>query len=172
MKDALDIILGIKDESYLSEYIKKVVVTLKDEQTKRNFERWLTLLNVIVYQGKKYYVKYDNSQNLNNTKDNSDEIKAALNEINEGFKNNIILKGFYETGENKDLIFDEINKIYAKNVKIEESSIGIEKGKTYVKATSHKTGTETGFASPFLLALLTATIEISTVAYIIFNAMD
>ena len=164
MKDALEVIVGLKEKSYLSEYSKKIVPTLKDDKTKLNFERWVTLLNIVIDYGKKYY-------NGNNT----DEILLVLRKIDNGFLTNPILKGFYEIGENKELIEQEIDKIYKENIKmdiIEDTSVSKEESKTYVKATSHKTGTETGFASPFLLAVLTATIEISTIAYIIFNAMD
>lgn len=164
MKDALEVIVGLKEKSYLSEYSKKIVPTLKDDKTKLNFERWVTLLNIVIDYGKKYY-------NGNNT----DEILSVLRKIDNGFLTNPILKGFYEIGENKELIEQEIDKIYKENIKmdiIEDTSVSKEESKTYVKATSHKTGTETGFASPFLLAVLTVTIEISTIAYIIFNAMD
>lgn len=164
MKDALEVIVGLKEKTYLSEYTRKIVPTLKDDKTKLNFERWVTLLNIVIDKGKKYY-------NGNNTED----VLEVLKKINDGFLINPILKGYYEIGENKELVESEIDKIYRENIKIDifnDTPISKEESKIYVKSTSHKTGTETGYASPLLLALLTATIEISTIAYIILNTMD
>jgi len=163
MRDALEVIVGLKEKTYLNEYAMKVVPTLKNED-KLKFDRWVTLINIVIDEGKKYY----NGNNEN-------EILSVLFKIDNECLNNPILNSYYLNGENKELVETEIQKIYSENIKInniEEESISREESKAYVKTTSHKTGTETGFASPLLLALLTASIEISTIAYIVLNAMD
>ena len=49
---------------------------------------------------------------------------------------------------------------------------GVAQNKTLTLSNGHPTGTETGFASPLLLAILTATIEITTLLYIFLNEME
>lgn len=164
MKSALEIIVGLKDIESLNDYTKQVVPNLKTDLEKLQFSRWISLYNIVIQEGKKYY---------NGTNEN--DVLAVLIKIDSECMNNEILKSYYETGDNQDKIEEEIQKIYSTNIKIsniEDENMSKEESKVYVKTTTHKTGTETGFASPLLLALLTASIEISTIAYIILNTMD
>lgn len=157
MKDALEIIIGKKQESFLSEYAKKVILELNNAKAKEDFSRWLTLFNIIVKKGKIYY---DGTNEL--------EITNALNKINDGFLNEPALQNYYINGSNIKEAEDMIENIFKSYTKKD----GISNNKVYVKSTNKKAGTETGFASALLLALLTASIEISSIAYIISSSMD
>lgn len=163
MKDAFRVIVGTKEEEALVSYVKEAGAKLNNKSEQENYGRWTILLIEIINQGKSFY---------NGT--NEKEIMNTLNDIDAEAMANNIISNYFKTGENLEQVKEEVRKYYLRHVKIdlEEQSLNKETSKTYVKATSHKTGTETGFASPLLLALLTASIEISTVAYIILNAMD
>lgn len=161
MKDAFRVIVGTKEEAALVSYVKEAGTKLNNKDAQENYRRWTILLIEIINQGKSFY---------NGT--NEKEIMNTLNDIDAEAMTNSIISNYFKTGENLEQVKEEVRKYYLRHVKIEEQSINKETSKTYVKATSHKTGTETGFASPLLLAILTASIEISTVAYIILNAMD
>ena len=67
-------------------------------------------------------------------------------------------------------VFFTLDEISMENAISSES--GIEQNKTLSLSNGHPTGTETGFASPLLLAILTATIEITTLVYIFMQAME
>ena len=67
-------------------------------------------------------------------------------------------------------VFFTFDEISIENAISSES--GIEQNKTLSLSNGHPTGTETGFASPLLLAILTATIEITTLVYIFMQAME
>ena len=161
MKDAFRVIVGTKEEAALVSYVKETGAKLNNKSEQENYGRWTILLIEIINQGKSFY---------NGT--NEKEIMNTLNDIDAEAMTNSIISNYFKTGENLEQLKEEVRKYYLRHVKIEEQSINKEESKTYVKATSHKTGTEIGFASPLLLAILTASIEISTVAYIILNAMD
>ena len=77
-------------------------------------------------------------------------------------------------------MIERILELMDENISLEEFDVdtsfsntsGVEQNKTLSLSNGHPTGTETGFASPLILALLTATIEITSLLYIFLTAME
>lgn len=175
MKQILDIIMGREKVT--------VIDSLKSEKSD-TFIRWKSILLLLIKQSQ-----------INLTKGLKEEdIKLILPKFEEYFVNNIVFKQ-YMSGSDVDMTLVEkqikffyndilrelginiveINETQSIENIFEDVSDGLERGKSLTKSNGHsllESETKTkGYVGAFLLAALTACIEISTVAYIIFNGM-
>lgn len=168
MKDIINIIIGKEDISVLDKYHSVDTEILK---------RYKEIVCLFIHYGK---ILYQKGLLL-------EQLITITQNFFQGYSSNPILANYYTYGENQDKIDDEVKKMIKREMDqlnvfftLDEISMenaissesGIEQNKTLSLSNGHPTGTETGFASPILLAILTATIEITTLVYIFMQAME
>lgn len=178
MKQIIDIIMGKKELDELD----------KIQNDTEQFKRWKNILLIFIKQSKLNLSKGLTRQN----------IEAIAGDFEMYFSSNAILTQYINEGkldisyvEKQVGLFynNQLNKLGI-NIKNEvpsdienifnnteiEVPEGIEKGKTFIKSNGHSTLTDEnqksrGYVGAILMATLTASIEISTIAYILFNGM-
>lgn len=178
MKQIIDIIMGEKDIEELA----------KLNNNTEQFKRWENIVLLFIKQSKLNLSKGLTRQNIEN----------ITNEFEIFFPNNDILIQYMSEGK-LDLSYVEKQVGLFYNVQLNKLGIaiqnevpnnienrfnnteievpeGIEKGKTFIKSNGHSTLTDEnqksrGYVGAILMATLTASIEISTIAYILFNGM-
>ena len=164
MKEIINIIIGNEDISLLDEY---------DSDNKDVLERYKKIVKILIKKCKLYYNRGLNLEQL------IELVKAFYNEYNQ----NVILKGYYEHNLNEEKVEEEITNILDRfinnmNISLIEDiddsfkTSGKVDSKTLTLTNGHPNYTETGFISPLILAILTATIEITTLLYIFLNTME
>lgn len=168
MKEIVEIIVGKKDIMVLEQYTSP---------NKEVFDRYINIVKYLIKYGKRVYNK-------------GLQIEKVIQLVQlffDEYSKNVILSGYYNYGQNEELVEQEVKKMVERilnklevNMSLEEVDVeasfstmtGVVQNKTLTLSNGHPTGTETGFASPLLLAILTATIEITTLLYIFLNAME
>lgn len=164
MKEIINIIIGNEDVSILDKY---------ESTNKELFERYKKIIKILIDECKKYY---NNGLKLENL---IELVKAFFNEYNQ----NVIIMGYYQYNQNEENLKIEIINILERELNKMNISLTREIDSTFktsgkvdsksLKLTNgHPTGTENGFISPLILALLTATIEITSILYIFANTME
>lgn len=164
MKEIINIIIGNEDISILDKY---------ESNNKELFERYKIILKILIDKCKIYY---NNGLKLEQL---IELVKYFYNEYNQ----NVILKGYYEYNLYRDKIEEEIKNILDRIINKMNISLnndvdnsfktsGKVDSKKLVISNGHPIYTETGFVSPLILALLTATIEITSLLYIFLNTME
>lgn len=164
MKEIINIIIGNEDISILDRY---------ESNNKELFERYKIIVKILINKCKIYYNRGLKLEQL------IELIKYFYNEYNQ----NVILKGYYEHNLNEDKIEEEItnilerfidkmNVILINDVDNAFKTSGKVDSKKLTLTNGHPDYTETGFVSPLILALLTATIEITALLYIFLNTME
>ena len=164
MKEIINIIIGNEDISVLETF---------ESNNKEVFERYKKIVKILITKCKKYY---NNGLKLEQL---IELVKAFYNEYNQ----NVILKGYYEHNLNEDKIEEEITNILERimnkmNISLIDDitnsfkTSGKIDSKSLKLSNGHPSYTENGFISPIILAILTATIEITTLLYIFLNTME
>lgn len=174
MEQVIEIIMGEKDISELDGI----------QNNSDKFIRWKNVLLLFIKQSK-----------LNLQKGFSrDHIQFAVNKFDDFFSENSILTQ-YINGENLDIGYVEKQIMYFYDIVVKELGINIESNvssqnfddlvtehsssvehsKVLTKSNGHslleKENKSKGYVGAFLMASLTAAIEIATVAYILLNGM-
>ena len=168
MKDIINIIIGKEDISILERYHSTDVEILA---------RYKEIIQLFIHYGK---ILYQNGLLL-------DQLIIITQNFFQEYSSNSILSSYYTYGENQDKVEEEVKNMIEESLQklnlvlsfdelstdsIISNDSGIEQNKTLSFSNGHPTGTETGFASPLLLAILTATIEVTTLIYIFMQAME
>lgn len=164
MKEIINIIIGNEDISILDKY---------ESNNKEVFERYKKIVKILITKCKRYYNSGLKLEQL------IELVKTFYNEYNQ----NVILKGYYEHNLNEDKIEEEITNILERIINKMNISLtndvdnafktsGKVDSKKLTLSNGHPDYTETGFISPIILAILTATIEITTLLYIFLNTME
>lgn len=169
MEQVIEIIMGDKDISELD----------KIENNSEKFIRWKNVLLLFIKQSKLNLQRGFTREN----------IVLAANEFDSFFSKNQVLKQFIN-GENLEnsfveqqiiYFYDDLRKRLGINVVSEQNSPSLTEGqttessKTLTKSNGHslleKDPKSKGYVGALLMATLTASIEIATVAYILLNGM-
>lgn len=168
MKDIINVIIGTEDITILDKY---------ESENKEVFNRYKNIVQIFIRYSIILYKKGLVLEKL---------VSLTQQFFNE-YSNNVILTGYYEHGMNEEQLELEIKNMIERiltslNISLSledvdvESSFsnisGVEENKKMSLSNGHPTGTESGFASPLLLAILTATIEITSLLYIFLTAME
>lgn len=168
MKDIINIIIGAEDITTLEKY------TSEDKEV---FERYKNILKALIKYGK---ILYKRGLSL-------EELVQLVQYFFKEYSDNVILSGYYKYGMNEDQMEMEVKNMLERQLRELDIHLsfddidvdasfsnmsGVEENKTLSLSNGHPTGTETGFASPLILALLTATIEITSLLYIFLTAME
>ena len=168
MKDIINVIIGVEEITILDKY---------NSENQEVFERYKNIVKLLIKYGKILYKKGLTLEKL---------IELAQHFFKE-YSDNVVLSGYYNYGMDEDKIeievknmLERILELMDENISLEEFDVdtsfsntsGVEQNKTLSLSNGHPTGTETGFASPLILALLTATIEITSLLYIFLTAME
>ena len=168
MKEIINIIIGKEDITLLDIYHSSDTEILK---------RYKEIILFYIHYGKILYQKGISLEQL---------VGITQNFFQE-YSSNVVLSSYYIHGQNHEKIETEVKNMIQRelekgNISLSldeintENSIskesGIEQNKSLSLSNGHPIGTDTGFASPLLLAILTATIEITTLIYIFMQAME
>lgn len=164
MKEIINIIIGNEDIDILDNF---------ESSDREVFERYKRIVKILINKCKNYY---NNGLKLEQL---IDLVKGFYSEYNQ----NVILKGYYENNLYEDKIESEITNVLERqmgkmNVTLtddipnEFKTSGKVDSKTLTLTNGHPDYTETGFISPLILAILTATIELTTLLYIFLNTME
>lgn len=164
MKEIINIIIGNEDISILDNF---------ESSNKEVFERYKKIVKILISKCKVYYNKGLKIEQLINI------VKAFYSEYNQ----NVILRGYYEHNLYEEQVEEEITNILERFINSMNISLideidnsfktsGKIDAKTLKLSNGHPDYTETGFISPIILAILTATIEITTLLYIFLNTME
>lgn len=167
MKDIINIIIGQSDISILEQY---------SSENKELFERYMIIVKLLIKNGKKIYSKGVSLENL----------ITIIQTFFSQYQNNVVLAGYFKIGIDNGRLDDEVKNMLDRimknmglNISIDvdiDSSFSndsrVERNKVLTLSNGHPTGTETGFVSSFILALLAATIEITSLLYIFMQAME
>lgn len=168
MKDIINIIIDKED------------ITILDKYTSNNkdvFERYKNIVKILIKYSKLVY-----SRGLS-----LEKLIELVQQFFSEYSSNVVISGYYNLGHDEEKIDEEVKNMLTRilknlnvNITLDEVDIntsisntsGVEQNKSLRLSNGHPTWTETGFASPLLLAILTATIELTTIMYIFFNAME
>ena len=164
MKEIINIIIGNEDISILDKY---------ESNDSLLFERYKNIVKILIKQCK---IHYGNGLKL-------EQLVELVKYFYDEYNKNIILKEYYEHNLYQDKIEEEITNILNKFISKLDLSLnnnennsfktsGKVDSKTLKLSNGHPDYTETGFISPLILALLTATIEITSLLYIFLNTME
>ena len=168
MKDIINIIIGKEDITVLDKYTSN---------NKEVFERYKNIVKMLIKYGKIVYSKGLSLEKL---------IELVQQFFSE-YSSNVVISGYYNLGHDEEKIDEEVKNMLTRilgnlnvNITLDEVDInssfsntsGVEQNKSLRLSNGHPTWTETGFASPLLLAILTATIEITSLLYVFFSAME
>lgn len=164
MKEIINVIIGNEDISILDKY---------ESNNSLLFERYKNIVKILINQCKIYY---NNGLKL-------EQLVELVKYFYDEYNKNIILKEYYEHNLYQDKIEEEITNILNKFISKLDLSLtnnenntfktnGKVDSKTLKLSNGHPIYTETGFISPLILALLTATIEITSLLYIFLNTME
>ena len=164
MKEIIYIITGDEDIEILDKY---------QSDNKEIFERYKKIVKILINKCKNYY---NNGLTLEQL---IELVKSFYSEYNR----NVILKGYYEHNLYEDKIDTEVTNILERQMNKMNISLmndidnsfktsGKVDAKILKLSNGHPDYTETGFISPLILAILTATIELTTLLYIFLNTME
>lgn len=164
MKEIINIIIGNEDISILDNF---------ESSNKEVFERYKRIVKTLIDKCKIYYGNGLKLEQL------IELVKVFYSE----YSQNVILRGYYEHNLYQDKIEGEITNILNRIINKMNISLmddvtnsfktsGKVDSKELKLSNGHPIGTETGFISPIILAILTATIEIIPLIYIFLNTME
>lgn len=168
MKDIINVIIGNEDITVLEKY---------RSDNEEVFTKYMDIVKEMISLTQKVYKKGLSLEQL------IELVKFFFEEYNQ----NVILISYYKNNVPIEEMKEEVKKIIERYLTKIDSSItlededidaafsnvsGVSENKTLTLSNGHPTGTETGFIAPFILAILTATIEITSLLYIFIKAME